>query len=781
MSSSGEHRQLAPLVEAWLAKIRLAEKFKADHFGHGADEAMLFFNGPHDWMFKNEYMRNAKGGFLPAASSSDDKENIEAPSFRMCVNKVAEIRDLFGPTLYHHNPVVIVEPHDPPLPPPAALGINEIPPTPPMIPPPPPGAPPLPPGMPPPIPPQMMPQMLAFQQAMMQFQQGMQQYQQLAQQQKTNGELNGFRAAQLEYVLNYFQWENDKKYHFRKAIDEALIKGAGVLWHEVLKREGLKTKTVGSVAGTIDDLLIDPDAEEWRDVWWISRRYVRPHWQIEDEFGLPRDTLKDKGVWTSNEAASDGMKVTDNDQHHKSRSNDLVVYFEIFSKMGMGDKLAGPGGKDGKESPLPEDLDGKFDDLGPYCRIVVCKGVPYPLNLPPHLWTGDPADDELDSDSRGGNSSDAFELPQQPKVDPQTGQPASVDEEGNAETEISTEAFAARQWHSPLWADGGWPMTMLAFRSIPNSIWPMSLVKPAIGELRFINWAMSFLATHIRRSCMTLIGCLKAADEKIKEALLEGKDFTVVELSEVTGKKIDEIISVLQYPNVNGDIWKIIAEVLDRFNERTGLSELLYGNTTHQFRSAEEANVKQQNTMLRPDDMANLVEDAASAACRKEAMMARWHLVPDDIVPILGALGAQVWAQQIMTADIETVAREFNYRVEAGSARKPNKGTRIAQANEAGQSWGPIVSGYAQKTGDYGPVNAMMQAWGKANDVEMPVLQNVPPPPPPGAPQSPQSPPAGGGNKLGPVKSVHDRANAKPPSPHLPGPPIANGHPVGAL
>ena len=45
--------------------------------------------------------------------------------------------------------------------------------------------------------------------------------------------------------------------------------------------------------------------------------------------------------------------------------------------------------------------------------------------------------------------------------------------------------------------------------------------------------------------------------------------------------------------------------------------------------------------------MANVLEDAMSMLSRKEALAARWLLQPEDVAPVVGPLGAELWASKI--------------------------------------------------------------------------------------------------------------------------------------
>jgi hypothetical protein len=297
-------------------------------------------------------------------------------------------------------------------------------------------------------------------------------------------------------------------------------------------------------------------------------------------------------------------------------------------------------------------------------------------------------------------------------------------------------------WPIPFFADpAGWPFTMLAFHRKPGYAWPVSHIRPAIGELRLLNWCFSFLATRIATSCETIVAVQKAADETIKQQLLAPSEggFKIVELSELLGRRIEDVVSVFQMPQVTKDLWDIISAVLDEFAKRTGLSELAYGWTRSSLRSAAEAQIKNENISIRPDNMSNEVEDCMSTLARREALAAKWLLEPQDVAPVLGAMGAAAWTQFVQEQDIVSLTRELLYRVEAGSARKPNKGSRVEQMQLAVQTLGPILSQLAG-SGMVDPFNALMRDWATSLDIDSaPYL--LPPPAPPPAPPGLPSPP----------------------------------------
>jgi hypothetical protein len=266
-----------------------------------------------------------------------------------------------------------------------------------------------------------------------------------------------------------------------------------------------------------------------------------------------------------------------------------------------------------------------------------------------------------------------------------------------------------------------------------------------MAELKFMNWAMSFLATRVMVSSKTMVGVSKAAGDDIKEQLLrhEESGFSTIELSETLGRSIDDIVSIFQMPQVTPELWQIISAVSDMFDKRVGLTELTYGMTRNQFRSAAEAQVKAEQISVRPDDMANVLEDAMSLLSRKEALAARWLLEVQDVEPILGPLGAAVWQEMRDNTSLGQLALNYDYRIEAGSARKPNKAGCVEALQIAMQTLAPVLEPLAAQ-GTVGPLNALLRDFCESIDVDYAPYQIPEPPPPPPAVDPSQPPPADG-------------------------------------
>ena len=658
-----EQNPLRPIVKSWLEKIKLATEYKKP-FSDDAEEAMQFFAGDPNFMWENQYARGERGY----------NKGIDPPAFRMQINRVWEAVRIFTAVIHHRNPHRQVTPKQYPVVPPDMLGIFPQPPIPQMG-------------------PDGQPVVGPDGQPVMMPDPAMQQYQNQVQQQGMFFQRRKLVSGLLDAYLNYTPNELDLKQHSRKVVEEAFIKGAGVWWHELYQPPGGQTRMAGSFYDSIDNLVWDMDADDFEDIRWCARKRIQPVDEVAAKFGLNREDLK--GHIESYSSQADKGRRGYKTEQKKGKTNDLICYYEIYSKTGFGDRL-----KDSDKS-----LRGKFDSLGPNCYIVVAEGVDFPLNLPPQML--------------------------QEEVD---------------ETGIPQNFFMAAQWPIPFWAEpNGWPMTVLAWHGKPGYSWPLSIIRPGIGELRFINWAMSFLATRIATSSQTLIGVAKAADPDMKAKLLEKSEggFKIVEISEAIGRNVNDVVSVFNLPGVTSDMYQIISEVTALFDRRVGLTELIYGMTRSQFRSASEAQVKAEQISVRPDDYANILEDALSEIARKEALLARWMIYPQDVAPLLGPMAAQAWQLHVQNEDPESIVREYSYRVEAGSAKKPNLATKVENLNNFMQIAMPVAQGLMQ-AGRPEVFNGLLTKWGEANQMDVSEFL-VPPPqqqaPPPGEEPPEEAPP----------------------------------------
>ena len=640
-----ESSPLRQLVRTWTKKFEAAIKYKKP-FADDAKEAAMFYDGDHNWMWKDSYARGEKGY----------NSSVAPPAFRMQVNKVFELIEIFGAVIYHRNPVRTVTLYKQPDLPPDAYGL-----------------------------PADMAMLTPEQTQLMGVAQA-------DAQARTSRDV----ARQLlESYLNYTPNELDLKRQAKKFVNEGLMKGMGVLWPELIEIEASASepiRMVGSFYDSVDNLLIDPDFDNMDDMLWCARRCVRPLEEVAIEYQIPEEDLA-RHLDGNTEIKADNEPR--NTKKKSGQTQRLVTYYKVWSKCGAGDRF-----KD-----APKESRGVFDSLGKYCYLVICEGVDYPLNLPPAVMQEEP--------------------------DPQTGIPQSV--------------MLGMAWPVPYYLDpGGWPFVPLAFHPKPGYAWPISHIKPAVAELRMLNWGMSFLASRIATSCETIIAVQKAADQEFKDQLLAPSEggFKIIELAELLGRRVEDVISTFQLPQVTKDLWDILTAVADQFAQRTGLTELAYGYTRNQFRSAAEATIKQENVSVRPDNMANDLEDAMSTLARREALAARWLLEPKDVAPVLGPMGAIAWEQHVAKRDLVSLTRDFLFRVEAGSARKPNKASRVEQMTLAIQTLGPILAPLASG-GVVGPFNALMRDWAMSLDIDATPYLIPAPPPPPEAPLGLPPPPAG--------------------------------------
>ena len=542
--------------------IRAREPFIKD-----AEECMRFFDGPYGFMYGQG---DKSGSFIYTGA-----KRIPRPSILVTINKVAEGVQLFGPSLYNRNPICNVNPRQPPVIPLDVFGDMSNP----------------------------------------QVQQQVQPILANLNQQKMR---DAVRAALLGGYLNYLPTAIGLKNESRMVIDETMIKGGGALWPRIANPAG-GSKTPILEFTPINDLLIDPDYQRLSEARWIARRFCKPIWEVEVEHGMEPGTLKGTHLSSQWESATETMRKKE------GKSNDLLVYFGIWSKMGMGGLLKGVS-NDAYE----------VDQYGQYVYVEICDSYPYFLNVPQSLWDNDEYRD------------DPF-----------------------VKERIDEEIRRRVQWETPFWCDvpstDGWPFELLAFHKNPDKLWPVGHFKPGLGLLQFINWGYSFLISGIQKRSRDFIAIAKSQAEEIKEKILEGDDLTLLEISSLNGN-IDNFCKFLQHPTMNEDSYRVLEDVMKEWEKSSGVTELMYGMQATQDRSAEATKVKQGNINIRPDDMANTVEDWMTNCFRKLALMGRWHMTGQDIGKIFGPVIGQLWDQYVATADIDEITNQLEYRIESGSA-----------------------------------------------------------------------------------------------------------------
>jgi hypothetical protein len=595
----------------WTQKIRLAVNHKREVFGNYAEECANFYNGPRSW---DELMM---GGLHYGIDGTGIDGSFPEPDFKVSVNKTFEFVTIFGPALYYENPVRTVKPR-----------------------------------MPVQIPWDFFPDPMIWQALM--------------QQEQLRVRTDGLRSVLLETYLNWTPLEFRLDRESRKAIDEALIKGRGCLWTELYQPPGSPFRVVRSKWESVDDLIIDPDATSLENATWIARRRCLPSWQVERDYGLRRGSIR--GNLESQATQSFALNSTEI-QYDRKRglTNDLLIFYQIWSKMGLGGRLW-------NQSPS---IRAATEPFGDYSYLVVAETIPFPLNCPPDIY----------------NAPGFTDNPQ--------------------------DVFTRFAWPTPYWVDDRWPVAVLDFHVQHNCPWPMPHLKAAMGELKFLNWVMSFLIGHIRTSCRDFIAIKKSAGEEIKTTILEGKDLTLLELDATHPGVVQELVQFLQHPQVNGDIWLMIDAVEKNFDKRVGLTELMYGDSgATQIRSAAEVNVRNQNMNIRPADMSKQVEAWMSEASTNEALAARYHLRGDDVKPLLGDPGAFCWNAYVATLDLAEACRQLEYRIEAGSTRRPNKEFESSTMTELAQLLMPILEQYAGATGDLGPINNLIADLAKSRSLD---------------------------------------------------------------
>jgi len=623
----------------WQEKLKLAEKRKAAEFGDAARDAMRFYSEDHGFMFTPEYQKQTRSIIVSG--------NDESPVFQMTVNLVSNFVQLFLPYLYHRDPNRMATPRSAPVSDDVLMRV-------------------------------MGPQ----------IQQMAQQAQSMGQQfdpasmfpHLQQRDINIIRAELQETMLNYSPSETNLRGECRMALTEALVKGMGCVYPSL--REGDNGLMVPqTTTDSVDHILYDPDSDRRVDAKWFARRRIRPAWEIALEMGIPQHMLKPNRQ--SADKHSDLMFEQDTVKEEGTTA-DLIVYYEVYSRMGIGHRF----------SNVREQIDKTFGQFGDNVFLMIAPGHEFPLNLPPWL-----------------------------------------EEQGGGQGEI----YERLQWPVPWYKDktDPWPLVEFFFHSVPRQLWPMSHVTPAMGYQKLIDYIYGMLADRLKQSCRTLVVTNRGLEETLKQQITSGKLFELLELTGLN-KDLGKLIHFEQFPTVNPDSWNLLSLIKGEWEDATGMNAIMHGaGGQRQMRSSAEAQIRDQRTNTRPDDMYDQAEEGYSKVAKKEAQLSRYTLRPIDVAPIFGeefsgegektSLGGeivvmpmftQLWDSLVHSEDFDLIVAETEYRVEAGSSKRPNREKMLADNDAFGQQFAPMLMQFYQGTGNPTPLNAFISQWAKARDYD---------------------------------------------------------------
>ena len=470
-------------------------------------------------------------------------------------------------------------------------------------------------------------------------------------------------AAMLYKVQNYTPGEFNLKGHSELGIKQGLLPGRGCLWTEIDDRTGLPT----SVYDDVKNLSYDPDATGLDTAMAVYRRRFAPAWVLQRKYNLGDDELT--GHVQSANAQAEARVYGDDKAVQEGRTADIVEYYEVWKRDGLG----------GMESRYADDLRGMEEalrqvGLGDHVYLVIAPGAcQRPLNWHPDMTL--------------------------------------------------EQAVEALRWPVRLELENDpWPVS--TWDPVPTGhLWPQSPLHPAVGELLFMNWVMAHLANKVQVTCRDF---LVLSQELTKEQVYQfrhGTDLFTVHLTNDQMRRITELAQFLQHPPWNQDVFTMVQIVEANLEARLGLSELLSGQQGKQWRTQAEAVARTQSARMRPDAMSDGVETWHSRAAKKEAIILRaqvpatWNGQLTVLGRLLGGpLQAQAWDSLVRT-DPFTAALEFEYTVEAGSVRKPDKNRTVDNAHILAQTFMQPAMQRMGMTGDTRLLKWLLTKMGQAMEI----------------------------------------------------------------
>lgn len=580
------------MTEQWLGHIKSARDCeKRKQFLSIARQCRSFYDGGTQFMWSKDWVDEYAG-------------SLDAPKFKITINKAYELVAIYGPYLFWDYPNRHVQPYEP-------VEIDTA----------------------------FVENMAESDPMQAQF------FATLLDQQSMSDKVAKLRSELMGRYLNYSQREQRQRLATEAAcaIQDALIEGRGLLFPETYEFPGSTRRMTGLFREKNSNFFIDPDCDDpfLRNASWIARRHVNTVTEVEDKFGLERGSLREKGTAETNKSQTAN---NNNSDRINGKTNDLIEWYEIWSKGGVGTLHKG----------VDLEVYKEYEDLiGQYAYCCVAKGVEYFLNAPPQALKKENKEDKM-------------------------------------------LRFA---WPFPSYLDDRWPVGILDFNINTQSCYPVALLATALGELMTLNILVAAAVENAYENRRQVIAYLKSASKEIETAFNDTVGNVYIPLDEIN-RNINEVIQYLNKPGMNRDIWDAIEYVSRMFDKRTGLVEFMYATQSTQDRSARTTAAKQEAASIRPEKMARDVAAWMTECAELERLLATFEIKGSDIDVLMGPLGSVLWDQYIYNQDPEVVSREMTCTVEASDVKRPNREAYFQNLSSMQQVMIPMLQQVAALRGD---------------------------------------------------------------------------------
>lgn len=502
-------------------------------------------------------------------------------------------------------------------------------------------------------------------------------------------------ASLMELWLNYSAREvpdGGLEMHSHLATIDAFLTGRGVQFVRTYRYPGSNLTLTGLFREDPLDVLIDPDVKVIQNAKWLMLRHQDYYWDLEKRWDLAADSLKNKATlesaWAHGEMNQ--PESTSGFAPRGAESSDVVVWYEVWSKMGAGCRMLSA-----MEPGLRKHLQ---EVVGDYAYLAWTPNVPWPLNCPPERLRRGMRDEQV------------------------------------------REAF---QWPIPTWAANKWPCDFNDFYPDPDSVYPIAPMAAGMGHLKFINILMPYLFEATYEGLRKFWVVADSDIEHYRKFLESGAHNTIIPVKNAAAydNDVKKVINILEQGELNFDGYRVLELASEWFALASGLTPMQYGmkGSESNDRSAEETRARARQAGVRIEWMQKSIASHQSRLASLEAFGARWYVRGNDIVPLAGQTGKFLWDSFVTTSNVELLIREMEYTVDASSLSRPDKEGDADKWLQALQILGPAYQEFALATGDFTGWNELVQAWGESIQMENPErLMMAPPQPDPAQQQAEQ-------------------------------------------
>ena len=262
-------------------------------------------------------------------------------------------------------------------------------------------------------------------------------------------------------------------------------------------------------------------------------------------------------------------------------------------------------------------------------------------------------------------------------------------------------------WPVPLYLDREWPISKFDPVEAVDELWPNSIFGQVLPAQKAIDLLTSLRITSCKNRDRMVVFCDAKVEREVQEMLRKGTAADFISIDVRKGGRLQDSVQVANFGNGSQETSVERQFLVQEMETTTGVTPYLTGASQQgsQDRSATATRARTDASAARITDLQNRVEEIATDAGRKEAIIIRLELLPEEVEKYVRISDIGLFHVSVrMAGDTELPVRDPRTKKEIRADKEAGKPDPLTL-----QSISPSASEYFEKAEEV--AQAAMGLW----------------------------------------------------------------------